>query len=171
MLKSKEPCHIVNTSSVAGLLTGDNQPYGASKFAVVSISETLALECFNTNVGVSVVCPGWVSTNIIKNSEILSQTRPGLFKPTPEMIKMSGPAMENFEKILASGMVPENMAEIVIKAIENDVFYVIIHPEFISPIQARFERIYDDTLKLHEGIKEKHEIKTKIFDDPTLEVG
>ncbi len=163
MLTSKEPCYIVNTSSLAGLTTGEGQPYGASKHAVVSISERLMLECFNTNVGVSVLCPGFVNTNILKNLDTLSQSRPGLFNPTPEMIKMSGPARENFEKILALGMDPKNLAEIVIKAIENDIFYVITHPEYIPIIKSRFERIYDDTIKLHEGIEEKSEIKTKIF--------
>jgi NAD(P)-dependent dehydrogenase (short-subunit alcohol dehydrogenase family) len=163
MLKSKEPCHIVNTSSLAGLLTGDAQPYSASKHAVVSISEILDLECFNTNVGVSVVCPGYVNTNIVKNTEIISKTRSGLWEPTPEMIKLAGPNRENFEKILALGMDPEFMAEIVIRAIENDIFYVITHPEFIPALEARFERIYDDTLKLHEGAEAKREIKTKTF--------
>lgn len=172
MLTSKEPCHIVNTSSLAGLLTGDGQPYAASKFAVVSISETLMLECYNTNVGVSVLCPGFVDTNIIKNIDILRQTRSGLWEPTPEMIKMSGPARENFERLLASGMDPKNLAKIVIKAIENDIFYVITHPEYIPNIKARFERIYDDTMKLHEGIEVKSEIKTKIFknDSPAFSV-
>jgi len=172
MLESKEPCHIVNTASLAGLLIGDGEPYHASKFAVVAISETLALECFNTNVGVSVVCPGFVNTNIIKNLGILRQTRTGLWEPTPEMIKMSGPANENFEKILASGMDPKKMAEIVIKGIENDILYVITHPEYIPNIKTRFERIYEDTLKLHEGIEEKSEIKTKSFknDSPAFSV-
>ncbi|MFX1237112.1 MAG: SDR family NAD(P)-dependent oxidoreductase [Promethearchaeota archaeon] len=64
MLESKQPCHIVNTSSVSGLISGDPEPYPASKFAVVAISESLALECFKTNVGVSIVCPGFVNTKI-----------------------------------------------------------------------------------------------------------
>ncbi len=163
MLKSKEPCHIVNTSSIAGLIPGDAGPYTASKYAVVSISEILDRECFKTNVAVSVVCPGYVNTNIIKNSEILSQTRPGLFQPTPEMIKLAGPVLENFEKLLKLGMDPEIMAEKVIKAIENDIFYVVTHPEFIPIVKARFEHIYNDTLKLHGEIEEEKEIKTKVF--------
>ena len=172
MLTCKEPCHVINTSSVAGLVTGDGQPYAASKHAVVSISEVLALECFNTNVGVSVVCPGYVNTNIIKNVDILRQTRSGLWEPTPEMIQMSGPARENIEKILASGMDPKKMAEIVIKAIENDIFYVITHPEYIPMVRARFERIYEDTLNLHDKVDVKSEIKTKIFknDSPAFSV-
>ncbi|MHA2283729.1 MAG: SDR family NAD(P)-dependent oxidoreductase [Promethearchaeota archaeon] len=172
MLESKEPCHIINTASLAGLLTGDGEPYHASKFAVVAISETLAVECFNTNVGVSVVCPGYVNTNIIKNVEILRETRSGLWEPTPEMIEMSGPAMENIGKILASGMDPKKMAEIVIRAIENDILFVITHPEYMPLIRDRFERISNDTIKLHEGFEEKSESKIKIFknDSPAFSV-
>ena len=167
MLESKVPCHIVNISSMSGLLTGDAQPYPASKFAVVAISESLALECINTKVGVSVVCPGFVSTNIIKNSRNLSQTRQGVWQPTPEMIKQSEIGIENIEKILTLGMAPEKLAEIVIKAIENDIFYVLTHPEYIPMVKSRFERIYDDTLKLHEGIEAKNEILSKIFKNDT----
>jgi len=164
MLKNKkEPCHIVNTASIAGLVSGDAGPYTASKHAVVSISEILDRECFKTNVGVSVVCPGFVSTNIIKNTEILSQKRPGLFQPTPEMIKLSGPARENVEKLLKSGMDPEIMAEKVIKAIENDILYVVTHPEFIPIVKDRFERIYDDTISLHGEPEVEKEVKTKVF--------
>jgi NAD(P)-dependent dehydrogenase (short-subunit alcohol dehydrogenase family) len=167
MLASKEPCHIVNTSSLSGLLTGDPQPYPASKFAVVAISESLSLECFNTNVGVSVVCPGYVNTNIVENSRILNETRPGVWQPTPEMIKQSEISIENIEKILALGMAPEKLAEIVIKAIENDILYVLTHPEYIPAIRSRFERIYEDTLKLHEGIEAKSDEKSKIFENDT----
>ncbi|MFX1236069.1 MAG: SDR family NAD(P)-dependent oxidoreductase [Promethearchaeota archaeon] len=167
MLESKEPCHIVNTSSMSGLLSGDSQPYPASKFAVVAISESLALECFNTNVGISVVCPGFVNTNIIENTRILSQTRPGLWQPTPEMIKQSEIIRENAEKIIALGMDPEKLAEIVIRAIEKDILYVLTHPEYIPLIKSRFELIYDNTLKLYEGIEEKGNIESKIFQNDT----
>jgi len=163
MLKSNEPCHIVNTSSMAGLIPGDAGPYSASKYAVVSISEKLEQESFKTNVGVSVVCPGYVNTKILENAEKLSQNRKGLFQPTPEMIKLAGPFLENFATILKSGMDPETMAEQVIKAIENDIFYVVTHPEFIPMVKARFERIYNDTLRLHEEIDKKSESKIKIF--------
>jgi len=167
MLTSEEPCHIVNTSSMAGLLSGDNSPYPVSKFAVVAISESLALDCFNTNVGVSVVCPGRVNTNIINNTRMLRETQPGVWQPTPEMIKESEIGKENMNKILARAMAPEILAEIVIKAIENDIFYVLTHPEYIPLVKSRFKRIYEDTLKLHEGIEAKSDEKSKIFKNDT----
>lgn len=165
MLNSKEPCHIVNTSSIAGLLAGGGQPYSASKSAVVAISEALALECFNTNVGVSVVCPGFVRTNIIKNSEILKQARSGLWQPTPKMVELSESDIANLTKLLELGMDPEILAEIVIKAIENNILYVVTHPQFLPMLRARFERIYDDTLKLHDEIEVKSVIKSKVYNN------
>jgi short-subunit dehydrogenase len=168
MLESGVPCHIVNISSTSGLLSGANtQPYPATKYAVVAISESLALECFRTNVGVSVVCPGHVNTNIIKNTRNLSQTRPGIWQPTPEMIKQSAPLIANAEKISALGMNPEKMAELVIKAIKKKILYVLTHPEYIPMIKSRFELIYDNTSKLHEGIEEQGEIESKIFKNDT----
>ena len=169
MIKSRVPCHIVNISSISGILTGAyNQPYPASKFAVVAISESLALECFlqRTKVGVSVVCPGNVNTNIAKNSYILSQNRPGLWKP-PAINKKSEPVGENAEKRPALGMDPEEMAEIVIKAIKKNILYVLTHPEYIPLVKSRFELIYDNTLELHESIEEKPETKSKIFKNET----
>ncbi|MFX1390819.1 MAG: SDR family NAD(P)-dependent oxidoreductase [Promethearchaeota archaeon] len=163
MLKCKEPCHIINTSSLAGLITSDNQPYAASKFAVVAISESLALQCYNTNVGVSVLCPGFVNTNILKNDEILRQTRQGIWQPPPEMIELSKPMRENAERILALGMDPKKLAAMVIKAIENDILYILTHAEYIPQIKARFDHIYEDTLKLHGRIEGTSEIKTKIY--------
>jgi short-subunit dehydrogenase len=166
MFESKVPCHIVNISSMSGFLSGANtQPYPASKFAVVAISESLALECFRTNVSVSVVCPGHVNTNIAENTRILRQTRPGIWQPnpTPEMIKQSEPLRANEEKILALGMDPEKLAEIVIKAIKKKILYVLTHPEYIPLIKSRFERIYDNTLKLHNGIEKNSEIELKTF--------
>lgn len=172
MLTSNEPCHIVNISSMAGLLSGDNSPYPTSKFAVVAISESLAFDCFNTNVGVSVVCPGRVNTNIIKNTHTFRQNRPGVWLPPAEMIEQSEIGRENMNRILAGAMAPKTLAEIVIKAIKNDIFYVLTHPEYIPLVKSRFDRINEDTLKLHEGFKAKSDKKLTIFknDSPVFSI-
>ena len=73
MLESKEECYIINNSSIAGLIAVESGPYTTSKFGVVAFSEFLAQDCFNTNVGVSVICPGFVDTNIQNTIKILSQ--------------------------------------------------------------------------------------------------
>jgi hypothetical protein len=157
---------------MAGLLSGDNSPYPTSKFAVVAISESLAFDCFNTNVGVSVVCPGRVNTNIIKNTNTFRQNRPGVWLPPAEMIEQSEIGRENINRILTGAMAPKKLAEIVIKAIKNDIFYVLTHPEYIPLVKSRFERIYEDTLKLHEGIEAKTNDILRIFknDSPTFTI-
>ncbi|MHA2282512.1 MAG: SDR family NAD(P)-dependent oxidoreductase, partial [Promethearchaeota archaeon] len=161
MLTSKEPCHIVNTSSLAGLTPGDSGPYSASKSAVIALSERLVLECFNTNVSVSVVCPSFVRSKIAENSDILSRTREGLWQPPKVSSNSSGSEFDNSKKLIELGMDPEVMAEMVIKAIQEDIFYVITHPEYIPLIKSRCENIYADTLKLHDALGFKQTIKTK----------
>src|SRR3974390_2417747 len=67
ILKHGEEGHVVNTASVAGFQNrrGTNQgPYSMSKYAVLSLSEALEYELEGTNIGVSVLCPGPVNTNI-----------------------------------------------------------------------------------------------------------
>jgi NADP-dependent 3-hydroxy acid dehydrogenase YdfG len=167
MLKSKEPCHIVNTASLAGLISAESGPYTASKFAVVAISELLKQQCFNTNVSVSVLCPGFVVTEILKNMEKFREEKPGLFKFTPEMQKMTKPFMDLIEKLFYSGMHPDVLAELVLKAIEQDIFYIVTHPEFIPNIKARFENIYSDTLKLH-GRVDKYTEKFQLSNETDL---
>lgn len=81
------------------------------------------------------------------------------------MVKLSESAIANATKLLELGMDPEIMAEIVIKAIENDILYVVTHPQFIPMLRARFERIYDDTLKLHDEIEVKSVIKSKVYNN------
>lgn len=167
MLKTKEPCHIVNTASLAGLVSAESGPYSASKFAIVAISESLKQQCFNTNVTVSVLCPGFVVTDIIKNLEKFREAQPGLFKLSPEMEAMAKPFMDLFEKMFYSGMDPDVLAEMVVKAVEKDIFFIITHPEFIPNIKARFERIYSDTLKLHEQ-GDKFSDKFQLSDETDL---
>ncbi|ETX06112.1 MAG: hypothetical protein ETSY2_19070, partial [Candidatus Entotheonella gemina] len=68
--------HIINTGSVAGLfaLTGEGAPYIASKFAVVGLSEALALYARPRGIGVSVLCPGSVDTNLIETRRSIGMT-------------------------------------------------------------------------------------------------
>jgi short-subunit dehydrogenase len=168
MLASEEPCHIVNTASAAGLVPADNGPYSVSKFGVVALSELLLVQNYNTNIGVSVLCPGFVDTDIINNTEIIAQTRSGLFQPTPEMVEASKIQLENATRLLKLGMSPDTVAEKVIKAIEEDVFYIITHPDYLPYIQERFDRINSDSLRLNKHFPEKKTgTITKRFDQIT----
>src|SRR4030095_8886175 len=69
MLGQDTPCHIVNTASMAGLVSGPyNSVYTVTKHAVVALSESLHhdLRIAGGNIGVSVLCPGWVNTRIME---------------------------------------------------------------------------------------------------------
>ncbi|HDZ16819.1 MAG TPA: SDR family NAD(P)-dependent oxidoreductase [archaeon] len=171
MFESKEPCHIVNTASVAGHLAGEGGPYSASKFAVVSISEMLVQNCFNTNIGVSVLCPGLVNTNIIANVFPLSANLTDFYRPSAEEAEAGRPFLENFMNLLRQGMNPDKVAEMVIHSIQNDIFYIMTHPKYMNLIKARFDRIVDDCKRLREKfpttIEEGEE--SYIFKDKTLD--
>jgi len=137
MRKSSEPCHIVNTASIAGLVaTPGLGPYTAAKYAVVGISETLALECVGTNVGVSVLCPAWVATRIME-SERNAPTGLGTRQApaATEVLK------EETRRLVAEGLDPADVVERTIRAIENGTLYVLTHPEFMFPIEERFRQI------------------------------
>ena len=150
MLESKESCHIVNTASVAGHLAGEGGPYSASKFAVVSISEMLALQCFNTNVGVSVLCPGLVDTKIVENVLPLSVNLKNFYRPTAEEAEAGRPFLENFMKLLGLGMSPDLVAKMVIYAIQNDLFFIMTHPQYVNLIEDRLNRIKNDAAIISE---------------------
>ena len=165
MLESKEECYIINNSSIAGLIAVESGPYTTSKFGVVAFSEFLAQDCFNTNVGISVICPGFADTNFVNNVRTLSQLQPGVFQLPPKMLEFVKPLLENVEKRLKLGMDPDIMAEKVIKAIENDIFFIITHPEYMPFFKARFDRIEEDMLKLNENEIVELNVGSKVYEN------
>jgi NAD(P)-dependent dehydrogenase (short-subunit alcohol dehydrogenase family) len=123
--------HIVNTASLAGLLAGPALgAYNATKFAVVAISETMRQELAPHGIGVSVLCPGGVATNIMRNSMALTGTASAR---TVEMM-----ATEEFRVID-----PIEVGRIVRAGIEANEPYILTHPEFKRAVQGRFERILE----------------------------
>ena len=125
MHAQKTECHIVNTSSAAGLAAGGfSAPYSVTKHAVVALSESLylTLQQRRSLVGVSVLCPGMVQTNIA-NAE---RNRPAGLRNepitlTPEM--QAGRAA--LEGLIAGGMPPYRVAEMVFEAIRKEQFYIL----------------------------------------------
>ena len=149
MIESKTPCHIVNTSSIDGLAISEMAPYAVTKHALVALSETLSVELSKTNVRVSVLCPGWVRTDLLKTTEDLGQQQSDISVLTPEILNSFNLDRETVEKLFKTGMDPDIVAEKVIKAIEEDIFYIITHPELLQSVQARFDRIQEDSMKLN----------------------
>jgi NAD(P)-dependent dehydrogenase (short-subunit alcohol dehydrogenase family) len=143
MLQQDMEGHIVNTASMAGLLSAPFMSiYDATKFAVVTISESLHLELAmqNAKVKVSVLCPGFVKTNIATSE----RNRPANLQTE---IPQFSEAEQSFAAMMfagiASGMPPAEVAEKVFAAIQNEQFYIFPHPEFLPAVRARMEAILE----------------------------
>jgi len=135
MLEHAEPSHIVNTASLAALVPGGG-PYGVSKHAVLSLSETLYmnLKTLEANIGVSVLCPGFVNTNI----DSAERNRPGELSTGRET---TGEQKAMLKSLLNAGKEPAEIADIVFDSIERDALYVLPHPDLDDVVQRRVEQV------------------------------
>ena len=132
--------HIVNTASMAGMQSGLGfGPYSASKFAVVTMSEGLAMYLKPLGIGVSVLCPGWVRTRINESG----RNRPGRYGPrrTPEPGSQAAALAGHVAELLQSGLDPADVAWRVLTAIREDELYVFTHPEMRVEMEERFAAI------------------------------
>ena len=132
--------HIVNTASMAGLLTPPNMGiYNVSKHAVVALSETLYqdLSLVTEQVGASVLCPYFVPTGINQSE----RNRPAeLAAAKPTRSQLIGQAMS--DKAVTSGKVTAaEVAQKVFDAIAANQFYIYSHPKAIASVQTRLEDI------------------------------
>lgn len=134
-------CHIINTSSGAGLVVGSfSAPYSVTKHAVVALSETmyLALQQRNSLVKVSVLCPGMVRTNIAE----VERYRPAELRNEPvELTPERQAGLAAFRAAMEASMAPEQVADIVFDAIEKEQFYILTHPEWTEVIQLRTDKL------------------------------
>jgi NAD(P)-dependent dehydrogenase (short-subunit alcohol dehydrogenase family) len=138
------PAHIVNTASIAGLLSGVAfiGPYCATKVAVVSISETLAQELAidQTPIGVSVLCPSSVDTKVMESERgrppaLGIEHRTEMAESVRLMIRdgFTGP----------TGLSPPQVAVRVLEAVRNGKFWIITHPGESPTVEARFAGILE----------------------------
>jgi NAD(P)-dependent dehydrogenase (short-subunit alcohol dehydrogenase family) len=136
------PAHIVNTASIAGLLSGVAfiGPYCATKVAVVSISETLAQELAieESPIGVSVLCPSSVDTRVMESergrpAELGVEHRTEMAESVRLMIRdgFTGP----------TGLTPAQVATRVLEAIRNREFWIITHRDLVPTVETRFTGI------------------------------
>lgn len=139
ILKHGEEGHVVNTASVAGFQNrrGTNQaPYSMSKYAVVSLSEALEQELEGTKVGVSVLCPGPIATNIARGARNRPDHMGG------PQIRANDEAMLA-ERLAATGLDPKKVGERVVNAILTKTFYAFVSAVPADVIKARHRRIED----------------------------
>ena len=123
--------HIVNTASMGGLISGPPEGlYTTTKFAVVGLSEALLMEVAEKGVGVSVLCPGLVNTNLITQSFAV---RPQEYDPG---IDHQQPAPD-----VAAGISPLDVGEQVMDAVRDGSFYIITHDDYRDVIAMRHDGI------------------------------
>jgi NAD(P)-dependent dehydrogenase (short-subunit alcohol dehydrogenase family) len=140
--------HVVNTASAAGILTGPAMaPYYATKHAVVALSESLYfdLQLTASAVGVSVLCPEWVRTNIADSE----RNRPADVAPAeptpvpgvdvdPELIRAL------IQGLIDGGIDPEQVAAQVVRAIRTGRFWVLTHGTTVESARKRWDAIAAD---------------------------
>jgi NAD(P)-dependent dehydrogenase (short-subunit alcohol dehydrogenase family) len=139
MLQQGTEGHIVNTSSIAGLMSTPGMGiYHVTKHGIVTLSETLyhELKLSESQIGVSVLCPGHVRTQILE----AERNRP-LELRNPSKDKNHD---QQYQRVIQEGMLPEEVAEHVFKAIRENRFYIFTHPEFKKAIQLRMEDILQE---------------------------
>lgn len=143
MLAQNTEAHIVNVASIAGLLSNHpSAPYQVTKHAVVGLTESLyhSLAQQEAKVKVSLLCPGWVKTSILKSE----RNRPSELQNSTVNLTNRRAAVEAFRKMqeaLEAGMPIEDFAEHVFQAIREERLYVLSHPEHMLEVQSRMDHI------------------------------
>ena len=165
MLQQDNECYIVNTSSMAGIMSGDfaNGIYGITKQGVVSLSESLRASFMQMGIkiGISVLCPGVVNTRITSSE----RNRPAEFcgtdyiPPFDRIIK-NHPELEQVvraaPKIWEAGTDPDQSGDIVFEAIKKGIFYIFTEagPAWETGMKTRFDGIWDDYNKIKAMLKD-----------------
>ena len=128
--------HIVNTSSVGGIIAaGPAGIYSASKFAVRGLSEALRSELAKHDIGVSVLCPANVNTNIAESV----MTRPQEFSESG--YRFDDAVLDSLRRIYSAGKNPVELAEETLEAVQENRLYIIPYPEVRQVLQDHFDEI------------------------------
>jgi NAD(P)-dependent dehydrogenase (short-subunit alcohol dehydrogenase family) len=142
MLKQDDEGHVINTASLAGLLSMPGAaPYHASKSAVVAITESLHLEfaAIKSKLRASVLCPAWVKTQILDSA----RNRPASLSHE-ERRPVSRLAEAYRKRITEQGLPPEFVADRVFEAVRDEKLYIWTHPEFKDAVRWRMENIINE---------------------------
>jgi len=143
MLEQDGDCHIVNTASVAGLISAPYfATYDVAKHGVVTLSESLYLElaAVGSKVRVSVLCPAWVKTDLMDGA----RNRPEELRNDEETMAPQAAVMDQaVRQLVAGGTDPAGIAEAVINAIQNEKFYILPHAEWKEQVRTRMEDILE----------------------------
>jgi NAD(P)-dependent dehydrogenase (short-subunit alcohol dehydrogenase family) len=115
--------HVVNTASMAGLIASARLgAYTAAKFAVVGLSEVLRAELADSGIGVSVLCPGLVATNLGATTEKAGSLR----------IERQSTAL---------GIDPDLVGQMVMDGIRHNHMHIVSHAEYRNLVVSRMDHI------------------------------
>ncbi len=133
--------HIVNTASMAGLVAGQGMSvYNTTKFAVVGLSEAMVQDLAHFDIGVSVLCPGFVATGIYTSE----RNRPGnLGGNNASKFDLASDEHRTDEErarikaMLDSMLDPSLIGDMVLHAIQTNEFYILSHTDYRDGTQMR----------------------------------
>ncbi|MCI4592321.1 SDR family NAD(P)-dependent oxidoreductase [Sphingobium sp. BYY-5] len=129
--------HIVNTASMSAFVALKGTGiYCTSKMAIRGLTECLALDLTDQGIGVSMLCPGAVNTNI--HEAVLTrpahQQTTGYYGADPDV-------MAHLKRVIAVGMEPEMLARYVLEGVEADQLYILPYPEFRGTLEDIHARV------------------------------
>ena len=141
ILAHGEGGHIVNTASMAGHMGVPGlSVYNTSKFAVVGLSEAIRMDLAPHGIGVSVLCPGVVRTNIFDSGRNRPTALAAETDTAGAVLVADAPEAQRAERInqlLASALDPAVVGDMVVHAIQTGEFYIFTHPEIKQFTEAR----------------------------------
>jgi NAD(P)-dependent dehydrogenase (short-subunit alcohol dehydrogenase family) len=143
MLESGAECHVVNTSSLNGIVpSGHSAMYSASKYGVMGLTETLNNELVGTNVGISALCPAAVATRIHESErnrpKELESSRPGPPHVPSSTFDVSAPRS------------PEEVGSMVVAGIRANQLYIFTDLKMKPIIEDHFRRLVQDFAHLQD---------------------
>lgn len=152
MVKTGEPGYVVNTASISGLLPMPNAgAYSPSKFAVVSLTESLALELEDSAITVAMICPGFVNTGFLDSGRNLENA------PTREEDQTFLDRRKKVKSLMTDSISASEIVERVLSGLARQSRYILTHSEYKNAFVQRYEKIlaaFDEI----EGVTEKNRI-------------
>ena len=162
MIKAGKGGHIVSTASMGGFWGGPTTaPYSAAKAAVINLMESYHLTLPKYGIGVSVLCPAAINSNIHNATE----TRPAHLANTGYLV--DDRAVDTLRTIYEAGMDPVDLAKWVKKGIEAEQLYIIPYPEEREALEKHFKEIVDSVLPLEadpEGVRRRKEVMRSLME-------
>jgi len=136
MIEHGQGGHIINTASVGAFIAaGPAGIYSASKFAVRGLSEALRSELEKYDIGVSVLCPANVNTNIAESV----MTRPEKYNDSG--YRFNDAVLDSLRRIYSAGKDPVELAEETLKAVQENRLYIIPYPEVRQALENSFAEV------------------------------